>query len=122
MKKIEILSILLALLLTHISSGLEARETAPPTDSLILLKKEFLNPPNTARPWVYWFWINNCVTCKGITADLEAMKRVGIAWPCNNSGNEHNGVMPCLWIFDVKCFDSIRLSQILRRLLSDRVF
>ena len=78
MKKIDVLSILLALLLMHCPTGLEAREIGPPTDPLLLVKKEFLNPPNSARPWVYWFWINNCVTRKGITADLEAMIRIGI--------------------------------------------
>ena len=30
------------------------------------------------RPWVYWFWLNGNITREGITADLEAMKRVGI--------------------------------------------
>jgi hypothetical protein len=38
----------------------------------------FVTPPEEARPWVYWFWVNNNVTKEGITADLEAMKRVGI--------------------------------------------
>ena len=38
----------------------------------------FLNPPDTARPWVYWFWINGNISREGITADLEAMQRVGI--------------------------------------------
>lgn len=38
----------------------------------------FLNPPDDARPWVYWFWINGNITREGITADLEAMQRVGI--------------------------------------------
>jgi hypothetical protein len=41
-------------------------------------KTEFKNPPKTARPWVYWFWLNSNITKEGITADLEAMKRVGI--------------------------------------------
>lgn len=39
---------------------------------------DFLNPPDGARPWVYWFWINGNITREGITADLEAMHRVGI--------------------------------------------
>ncbi len=78
MLKIDMLSILLAFMLAHFFTGLEASEIVPPSDSLLLVKKEFLNPPNSARPWVYWFWINNNVTRKGITADLEAMKRVGI--------------------------------------------
>lgn len=43
-----------------------------------LTEKEFLNPPNDTRPWVYWFWINGNITKEGIKADLEAMQRVGI--------------------------------------------
>jgi hypothetical protein len=42
------------------------------------LATAFANPPDSARPWVYWFWLNGNITKEGITADLEAMKRVGI--------------------------------------------
>ncbi len=42
------------------------------------LAAQFAAPPASARPWVYWFWNNGNVTKAGITADLEAMKRVGI--------------------------------------------
>jgi hypothetical protein len=42
------------------------------------LEESFVEPPASARPWVYWFWINGNLTREGITADLEAMKRVGI--------------------------------------------
>ncbi len=42
------------------------------------LEAGFLKPPPDARPWVYWFWLNGNITSNGITADLEAMKRVGI--------------------------------------------
>lgn len=42
------------------------------------LEKQFTAPPDSARPWVYWFWLNGNITSNGITADLEAMKRVGI--------------------------------------------
>jgi hypothetical protein len=42
------------------------------------LAKGFIKPPDSARPWVYWFWLNSNITRVGITADLEAMKRVGI--------------------------------------------
>ena len=38
----------------------------------------FWNPPNSAKPWTYWFWINGNITREGIKADLEAMARVGI--------------------------------------------
>lgn len=46
-----------------------------PAQSLV---DQFRTPPASARPWVYWFWLNGNITRQGITADLEAMKRVGI--------------------------------------------
>ena len=42
------------------------------------LEHGFLEPPDSARPWVYWFWLNGNITSNGITADLQAMQRVGI--------------------------------------------
>ncbi|MDB6018176.1 MAG: Alpha-L-arabinofuranosidase precursor [Pedosphaera sp.] len=42
------------------------------------LEAGFVQPPNSVRPWVYWFWINGNISKEGITADLEAMQRVGI--------------------------------------------
>src|SRR5215831_4328432 len=38
----------------------------------------FQNPPDSAKPQTWWHWMNGNVTKEGITADLEAMKRVGI--------------------------------------------
>jgi len=42
------------------------------------IAKNFVTPTDDARIWVYWFWLNSNITREGITADLEAMKRVGI--------------------------------------------
>jgi hypothetical protein len=42
------------------------------------LERNFARPPASARPWVFWFWLNGNITSNGITADLEAMQRVGI--------------------------------------------
>lgn len=42
------------------------------------LETNFKNPPNSAKPRVWWHWMNGNVTKEGITADLEWMKRVGI--------------------------------------------
>jgi hypothetical protein len=42
------------------------------------LRGGFARPPGYARPWVYWFWINGNISTGAITADLEAMQRVGI--------------------------------------------
>src|SRR6478736_810357 len=38
----------------------------------------FQNPPNSARPRVWWHWMNGNITKEGIQKDLEWMKRVGI--------------------------------------------
>jgi hypothetical protein len=42
------------------------------------LEKSFVTPPPSARPWVYWMALDGNLTKEGITADLEAMARVGI--------------------------------------------
>lgn len=42
------------------------------------LAKNFVHPPDEARIWVFWFWLNSNITREGITADLEAMKRAGV--------------------------------------------
>jgi hypothetical protein len=54
-----------------------ASKGSPPSAASVL-EQGFLQPPDSARPWVYWFWLNGNITREGITADLEAMKRVGI--------------------------------------------
>ncbi|RKR84320.1 F5/8 type C domain-containing protein [Mucilaginibacter gracilis] len=42
------------------------------------LRQAFIHPPDAAKPWVFWYWIQGAVTREGITADLEAMKEAGI--------------------------------------------
>lgn len=39
---------------------------------------QFMSPPDSIRPYVYWYWINDHVSSAGVIKDLEAMKRVGI--------------------------------------------
>ena len=48
------------------------------TPTLAEVKSGFLSPPPAAQPWVYWFVSDGNITKEGITADLEAMHRVGI--------------------------------------------
>jgi len=47
-----------------------------PDDSLV---REFQTPPASAKPRVWWHWMNGNASKAGITADLEWMHRVGIA-------------------------------------------
>ncbi|HUI53874.1 MAG TPA: glycosyl hydrolase [Bryobacteraceae bacterium] len=42
------------------------------------LERGFANPPDSAKPRVWWHWMNGNITKDGIKADLEWMKRVGI--------------------------------------------
>jgi hypothetical protein len=43
------------------------------------LARGFANPPASARPRVWWHWMSGNITKEGIKADLEWMKRAGIA-------------------------------------------
>src|SRR4051794_4563075 len=42
------------------------------------LANGFQNPPDSAKPHTWWHWMNGNISKEGITADLEAMKRVGV--------------------------------------------
>ncbi|MCK3683485.1 glycosyl hydrolase [Maribellus sp. YY47] len=42
------------------------------------LKSSFLNPPNSAKPGVYWYFMDGNQDKQEMTADLESMKKVGI--------------------------------------------
>jgi len=49
--------------------------SASPADPLA---SGFLNPPDSAKPQTWWHWMNGNITKEGITADLEAMKQIGL--------------------------------------------
>jgi len=54
-----------------------------------MLAEGFINPPDSVKPWVYWYWISDNNTKEGISKDLEAMARVGIGEAMiGNIGNE----------------------------------
>jgi len=42
------------------------------------LERGFQNPPDSAKPRVWWHWMNGNITKDGIKLDLEWMKRVGL--------------------------------------------
>jgi hypothetical protein len=42
------------------------------------LEKDFQSPPESAAPWVFWYWYHASVSKEGITADLKAMRESGI--------------------------------------------
>jgi hypothetical protein len=52
--------------------------SGPSKEAGIKLEDGFLNPPESAKPRVWWHWMNGNISKEGIKADLEWMKRVGI--------------------------------------------
>ncbi len=64
--------------LTMTLAGLVLTGSILATDASGDLARGFVSPPDSARPWVYWFALDGNLSRNGITADLEAMKRVGI--------------------------------------------
>jgi hypothetical protein len=74
MKKfIFIITICICYLMLHGTA--QVRSSSSAKDEL---KQAFLHPPESAKPWVFWYWMQAAVTRAGITADLQAMKQVGI--------------------------------------------
>ena len=63
------------LLLSSALIGLAFTAAAASTDPL---EKGFLNPPDSAKPQTWWHWMNGNITKAGLTADLEAMKQIGL--------------------------------------------
>ena len=60
------------LLLIFAAAGAIAQSGTDP------LKSGFDNPPEGARPRVWWHWMNGNISQEGITLDLEWMHRVGL--------------------------------------------
>src|SRR5436309_4268594 len=66
----KLLALIIALLLGAGSAA--PQSTADP------LKSGFENPPESARPRVWWHWMNGNITREGIKLDLEWMHRIGL--------------------------------------------
>jgi hypothetical protein len=63
-------------LILVVSSILKAQAPAPfPSDTLL---RSFENPPDSAKPRVWWHWMNGNIDREGIRLDLDWMHRVGI--------------------------------------------
>src|SRR5882724_1264567 len=68
----KLLAICFAFLFSSI--GFSQTKTAS-NDSLFA---QFITPPNSAKPRVWWHWMNGNITKDGIAKDLQWMKRSGI--------------------------------------------
>ncbi len=65
----------------------EAATEAQPRVEARPLEDQFRVPPNSARPRVWWHWMNGNITKDGIAKDLDWMSRVGIGGLQNFDAN-----------------------------------
>lgn len=68
---------LLCLLAASVSLGIHQQVMAS-TSTETVLEQGFETPPHSARPLVWWHWMNGNITKDGIDKDLEWMHKVGI--------------------------------------------
>jgi hypothetical protein len=73
MRKLKALLIITAIVGLWIMAGLGRAQVGGDA-----LEKGFVDPPDSAKPRVWWHWTGGNVTKEGITKDLEWMKRVGV--------------------------------------------
>jgi hypothetical protein len=75
-------SVAITFLLTCALNSLPAQAPAAPesrvTPSTDALLRGFLDPPDEARPRVWWHWMDGNISTVGIRLDLEWMHRVGV--------------------------------------------
>ncbi|MCK7555372.1 glycoside hydrolase family 2 [Chitinophaga sedimenti] len=43
-----------------------------------VLQQSFVTPPDSVKPSVYWYWMNDNISAEGVKKDLDAMAEVGI--------------------------------------------
>ena len=65
----------LIILIFFCSLNLAALHSFAQTKDKDKLEQAFLHPPENAKPWIYWYWMQAAVSKEGITADLQAMKQ-----------------------------------------------
>lgn len=74
--RVKKLAVVCALgIVTGLSFARSAAENALTVEQI---QNGFVTPPNSAKPQVWWHWMNGHVSREGITKDLESIKAVGI--------------------------------------------
>ena len=74
------------------------------------LQERFQSPDSEASPWIFWYWMNGAVTKEGITADLEAMKEIGL----------DEAILPMTFKASKDIRDKYVLSRLLNREIGDK--
>lgn len=78
---------LAALAAAMLFSSFTCSEDKPDPRSGRRLEEGFVNPPDDAKPRVWWHWMNGNITLDGALKDIEWMKRVGVGgFHCFDAG------------------------------------
>jgi len=77
-KKLAIINFLVLILIIACQPNVEKLITTEPINKSNHLATNFLNPPDSTKPGVYWYFMDGNQNRDEMTADLEAMARVGI--------------------------------------------
>src|ERR1700733_11068830 len=64
------------------------------------LRREFMMPPDSAKPRVFWYWMDRSVTQRGIKLDLERMRHVGIGGVFNFNESSESFFAPKVMALD----------------------
>jgi len=78
MKDVKILVGLIAVVYASFGAARTSGVVSVRTGGGMNLEEGFVTPPVSARPQTWWHWMNGNVTKEGVTADLEAMKAIGL--------------------------------------------
>jgi hypothetical protein len=75
--RLRLLRSCLILAASTLAMSVPLHAQAPAADDT--LATQFRDPPESARPRVWWHWLSGNIAKEGIHADLEWMKSVGLA-------------------------------------------
>ena len=79
MRKIAPAPVMIAVLWLSLPHSAKAQLAVPAqVNTSDKLYNDFVNPPDQAKPRVWWHWMNGNVTWEGAKADMDWMHRVGI--------------------------------------------
>lgn len=67
--------VILIIFLLGLNCKISSQEMSPAKEKW---EQAFSNPPESTKPYVYWYWDNGNISKEGITRDLEAMAEIGI--------------------------------------------
>jgi len=92
MLSVKLVFVLFPMLLLT-SCSLDVRDSAS-VDSAEALSRNFLSPPDSARPSGYWWWLNANVNKEAITRDMNEFKAKGMGAVLLVSSGQWGGKMP----------------------------